>query len=416
MPVRFNSPRLVLRAYGVPKFLRRRTVLSCRGLTGGDVDERARRAPRLSQRAPRLNGTVGICRAIGWYEATRWSWTRRFNTRPLRPFAPAHETARRERWRVVDHCRPRLDVECRIRYFYQPLKTYQVYRRLDGVRARISPRTTCICSKRHAADDTLISESNQQLATSPFEVGSRRDYGENHAHVHRPQFSLARHWRCGLLRGLRHAMMRTADRRKHRPTSATGGPAVSANNVFSNCGLDAPSHCADNCFVRPTERPSLANLSFPPATRRQLIARSGRLGHSSAHYSPPNLYATKPIRAALPSDRLFLHLVPPRLSLPQPDLEPAKPFPRAERYVLASALQKAIRRGDICTALRSGHQLLCSTARVLGLRLSVIALKISASRYECCVLVGIAHSQRHASSTAEMPKPSTLRSCVHVRR
>ncbi len=57
------------------------------------------------------------------------------------------------------------------------------------------------------------------------------------------------------------------------------------------------------------------------------------------------------------------------------DLPPPRPFPHADAYLLASATQKAIRRGDIDVARRAGHQLLRLDRARLWRRLTVIALE-----------------------------------------
>jgi hypothetical protein len=51
------------------------------------------------------------------------------------------------------------------------------------------------------------------------------------------------------------------------------------------------------------------------------------------------------------------------------------PFPHADPYLLASVLQKAIRRGDVAVARRAGHQLLGMDGPRLWRRLAVIALE-----------------------------------------
>lgn len=60
---------------------------------------------------------------------------------------------------------------------------------------------------------------------------------------------------------------------------------------------------------------------------------------------------------------------------PFPDDAPPAPFPNADRYVLASLVQKAIRRGDTQIARRAAHQLLKSDPARLWRRLRVVALE-----------------------------------------
>lgn len=57
------------------------------------------------------------------------------------------------------------------------------------------------------------------------------------------------------------------------------------------------------------------------------------------------------------------------------DLPPPRPFPHADPYLLASAVQKAIRRGDVDMARRAGHQLLTLDRTRLWRRLAVTALE-----------------------------------------
>lgn len=57
------------------------------------------------------------------------------------------------------------------------------------------------------------------------------------------------------------------------------------------------------------------------------------------------------------------------------DLPPPRPFRHADPYLLASAMQKAIRRGDIDIARRAGHQLLTLDRTRLWRRLAVTALE-----------------------------------------
>jgi hypothetical protein len=57
------------------------------------------------------------------------------------------------------------------------------------------------------------------------------------------------------------------------------------------------------------------------------------------------------------------------------DLPPPRPFPHADPHLLASAVQKAIRRGDVATARRAGHQLLALDRTRLWRRLAVTALE-----------------------------------------
>lgn len=57
------------------------------------------------------------------------------------------------------------------------------------------------------------------------------------------------------------------------------------------------------------------------------------------------------------------------------DLPPPRQFQHADAYLLASAMQKAIRRGDIDVARRAGHQLLTMDRSRLWRRLAVIALE-----------------------------------------
>ncbi len=63
-------------------------------------------------------------------------------------------------------------------------------------------------------------------------------------------------------------------------------------------------------------------------------------------------------------------------SAPNPcDQDAPPPFKNADVYVLASLLQKAIRRGDLPTARRAGHQLLTLDPSRLWRRLRVTALE-----------------------------------------
>lgn len=57
------------------------------------------------------------------------------------------------------------------------------------------------------------------------------------------------------------------------------------------------------------------------------------------------------------------------------DLAPPAPFLHADPYLLSSAMQKAIRRGDIAVARRAAHQLHAFDRQRLWRRLSVIALE-----------------------------------------
>lgn len=63
------------------------------------------------------------------------------------------------------------------------------------------------------------------------------------------------------------------------------------------------------------------------------------------------------------------------LAAPTFDPELPAPFRHADPYLLASAVQKAIRRGDIATGRRAGHQLLRLDRQRLWRRLAVIALE-----------------------------------------
>ncbi len=56
-------------------------------------------------------------------------------------------------------------------------------------------------------------------------------------------------------------------------------------------------------------------------------------------------------------------------------LVPPTSFPRADPYLLASAVQKAIRRGDLVVARSAGHQLCSLDRQRLWRRLAVIALE-----------------------------------------
>ncbi|MDR5727947.1 MAG: hypothetical protein RB191_11030 [Terriglobia bacterium] len=57
------------------------------------------------------------------------------------------------------------------------------------------------------------------------------------------------------------------------------------------------------------------------------------------------------------------------------DVEPPPPFAHADVHLLASALQKAVRRGDLPIARRAGHQLHALDRQRLWRRLAVIALE-----------------------------------------
>lgn len=57
------------------------------------------------------------------------------------------------------------------------------------------------------------------------------------------------------------------------------------------------------------------------------------------------------------------------------DLTSPAPFAHADPYLLASAMQKAIRRSDLTTARRSGHQLYALDRQRLWRRLAVVALE-----------------------------------------
>lgn len=57
------------------------------------------------------------------------------------------------------------------------------------------------------------------------------------------------------------------------------------------------------------------------------------------------------------------------------DHTPPEPFPHADPYLLSSAMQKAIRRGDLTMARRAGHQLFALDRQRLWRRLSVVALE-----------------------------------------
>ena len=64
-----------------------------------------------------------------------------------------------------------------------------------------------------------------------------------------------------------------------------------------------------------------------------------------------------------------------RVTDPQVAIEPPKPFEGGEYYLLASLLQKAIRRGEFLTARRAAHHLFQTTPDRLWHRLMVIALE-----------------------------------------
>jgi hypothetical protein len=57
------------------------------------------------------------------------------------------------------------------------------------------------------------------------------------------------------------------------------------------------------------------------------------------------------------------------------DDSPTDPFPHADPYLLSSAMQKAIRRGDSAIARRAGHQLFMLDRARLWRRLAVVALE-----------------------------------------
>ncbi len=57
------------------------------------------------------------------------------------------------------------------------------------------------------------------------------------------------------------------------------------------------------------------------------------------------------------------------------DLPAPRPFRHADPYLLASAMQKAVRRGDIDVARQAGHQLLAMDRTRLWRRLAVVALE-----------------------------------------
>jgi hypothetical protein len=76
--------------------------------------------------------------------------------------------------------------------------------------------------------------------------------------------------------------------------------------------------------------------------------------------------------SALLFQRLCDHLTPNNQAA---ELPPSQPFRHADPYLLASAVQKAIRRGDLDTARRAGHQLLELDRARLWRRLAVLALE-----------------------------------------
>ncbi len=57
------------------------------------------------------------------------------------------------------------------------------------------------------------------------------------------------------------------------------------------------------------------------------------------------------------------------------DFPPPRPFPHADPYLLTSAMQKAVRRGNVEIARRAGHQLLVIDRSRLWRRLAVVALE-----------------------------------------
>jgi hypothetical protein len=57
------------------------------------------------------------------------------------------------------------------------------------------------------------------------------------------------------------------------------------------------------------------------------------------------------------------------------DLPPPRPFHHADPHLLASAMQKAVRRGDTEIARRAGHQLLAMDRSRFWRRLAVVALE-----------------------------------------
>lgn len=63
------------------------------------------------------------------------------------------------------------------------------------------------------------------------------------------------------------------------------------------------------------------------------------------------------------------------LAVAHVDAEPPSPFADADVHLLASAMQKAIRRGDLSTARRAAHQLHALDRQRLWRRLAVIALE-----------------------------------------
>lgn len=83
-----------------------------------------------------------------------------------------------------------------------------------------------------------------------------------------------------------------------------------------------------------------------------------------------------PQRSSPASDRLFRFIqdrAPQTAS--RLDASPPAPFPRADEYLCASLLQKAVRRGDLVIARRAGHQLYGLDRQRLWRRLAVIALE-----------------------------------------
>jgi hypothetical protein len=73
-------------------------------------------------------------------------------------------------------------------------------------------------------------------------------------------------------------------------------------------------------------------------------------------------------------DRLSSSLLN-RITVLPPDLPPPPPYPHADQYVLASLIQKAVRRGSMDIARRAGRQLLAVDPGRLWRRLRVIAVE-----------------------------------------
>lgn len=84
------------------------------------------------------------------------------------------------------------------------------------------------------------------------------------------------------------------------------------------------------------------------------------------------------MRAARPLGTFLFQFVADRareLSGIGVDPQPPRPFAHADVHLLASALQKAVRRGDLAIARRASHQLFSLDRQRLWRRLSVVALE-----------------------------------------